>query len=134
MKNWNLEGFRVSVTKEQCKDTGMAMVLILLLVTLITKRDVFMFCAIGAHILNMVVPQLYRLVAVLWLGLANLLGTIMTKVLLAIVFLAVVTPVGLCRRLFKADPLKLKAFKAGSESVMQKRNHTFNASDIMKPY
>ncbi len=126
--------FNTELTKDQCKDTGMAMVLILLLITLTFKRDIFFFCAIGALVLNMIAPQVYRFVAVIWLGLAHLLGTIVSKVSLSIVFLGIVTPVGLWRRIFAKDSLKLKGFKAGHESVMQERNHTFVGEDIERPY
>jgi len=32
------------------------------------------------------------------------------------------------------DSLRLRAFRAGNESVMVVRNHTFTASDLEKPY
>jgi hypothetical protein len=38
------------------------------------------------------------------------------------------------RRVMGKDALQLKAFKAGSTSVMVERNHTFTAADISKPY
>lgn len=43
-------------------------------------------------------------------------------------------PVGLLRRFSGKDPLNLKAFKAGSTSVMKERNHRFVAADLEKPY
>ena len=58
----------------------------------------------------------------------------MSKILLSILFFGLVTPIGLLRRLFRKDSLKLRAFKAGEESVMLVRNHTFVRSDIEKPY
>ncbi len=125
---------KTTVTRDQCKDTGMAMVLIFLLLTLILKEEAYLFSGIGLHILNMVAPQAYRPVAVIWLGISHLLGTMMSMIILTIVFLVVVTPVGLLRSLLGADSLRLKQFKAGQASVMQKRNHRFTAEDIQRPY
>jgi hypothetical protein len=122
------------LTKGQCKDTGMAMVLILLLVYLVSKRELFIFCAIGLHVLNMVAPQVYRPVAVIWFGISQLLGTITSKVVLSIAFFFVVVPVGVLRRILGKDSLRLRAFKAGTESVMQIRDRTFTGEDIKKPY
>jgi len=76
----------------------------------------------------------YRPLAVLWLGLSDLLGAIVSKVLLSIVFFGIVTPIGIVRRLLGKDSLKLRAFKAGSDSVMLERNHTFVAADLERPY
>jgi hypothetical protein len=122
------------ITKDQSRDTGMAMVLLLLLIFLARKREGWLFAAMGLHVLNMVVPQIYRPIAVAWLGLSDLLGMVVSKVLLSIVFFAIVTPIAVLRRLFGKDPLKLRAFKAGQDSVMLERNHTFVRGDLDRPY
>ena len=110
------------------------MVLILLLVALAAKRNYVIYCAIGLLVLDMIRPQIFRPVAVIWFGLAELLGVVTSRVVLSIIFLVVITPVGLVRRLLGKDTLKLTSFKRGHESVMEERNHTFCADDIVKPY
>jgi len=90
-----MEFFKKKITKDQCRDTGMAMVLLLLLLSAAPKRHGFLIGAIVLHVVNMIVPQIYRPVAVVWLGLSNLLGEIVPKVLLSIVFFLVVTPIGM---------------------------------------
>jgi len=122
------------LTPDQCKDTGMAMVLILLLLTLAARRNYIIFCAIGLLVLTMIRPQMFRPVGVIWFGLAELLGMVTSRIVLTIIFLVVVTPIGLVRRLVGADTLKLKSFKKGHGSVMEKRNHTFAANDLERPY
>jgi hypothetical protein len=128
------EFFKRPITKEQSKDTGMAMVLLLLLSSAAFKRETLVTAAIVALLIDMIFPQLYRPVAVLWLGLSNLLGIVMSKILLTLVFFGVVTPIGLARRFMGNDSLKLKDFKSGENSVMTVRNHTFTGQDIEKPY
>jgi hypothetical protein len=123
-----------TMTKDQSRDTGMAMVLLLLLIYLKTRREGWLYSAMVLHIVNMIVPRIFAPVAVLWLGLSHILGTVMSKVLLSILFFAVVTPIGRLRRMFGKDSLKLREFKAGTESVMLVRNHLFVAQDIEKPY
>ena len=122
------------LTKEQCKDTGMAVVLIFLLMTVIFKRDAFLFCAIAALVVNMVAPQVYRPFAVIWFGFSQVLGTIASRVILSVVFFVVVTPVAIFRRLLHKDSLRLREFKKSRNSVMDKRNHTFGPMDIEKPF
>jgi hypothetical protein len=125
---------RKSMTTDQCKDTGMAMVLIALLLMLATKHNYWTFCAIGLLVLTMIRPQIFKPVAVIWFGLSHLLGIITSRVVLSIIFFLVVTPIGVLRRLLGTDTLKLKSFKASHQSVMERRNHTFSADDIVKPY
>ena len=121
-------------TKDQARDTGMAIVLLSLLLWLWRDQDGFVTFAVCMLLVTMTVPQLLRPAAVLWLGLSQLTGAIGSRVVLTVVFFAVVTPIGLWRRLFGADPLHLRGFRAGTESVMSERNHTFVAKDLDNPY
>jgi uncharacterized membrane protein YgdD (TMEM256/DUF423 family) len=122
------------ITKDQSRDTGMAMVLLFLIVAASRKREGYLFVAMALHVVNMTVPQVYKPIAVFWLGLSDLLGSVVSRILLSIVFFGVVTPIGIFRRLLGRDSLKLRAFKASKESVMLERNHTFVGRDIETPY
>jgi hypothetical protein len=126
--------FGTGITKDQSKDTGMAMVLLMLLAYVKFRRESLVLGALALQVLVMTVPAIFRRIAVVWLGLSHAIGAVMSKVLLTIVFFLVVTPIGIARRLMGKDPMRVRAFKASDASVMQTRNHTFAASDIEKPY
>jgi uncharacterized membrane protein YgdD (TMEM256/DUF423 family) len=126
--------FNTNMTKDQSRDTGMAMVLLFLILRVALHRDIFLFFCIALQVVNMTFPRAYRPVAVVWLGLSNLLGSIMSKVLMSVVFFVIVTPIGVLRRLFGQDSLNVHAFKKDDESVMWVRNHKFTANDIERPY
>ena len=123
-----------NITPEQCKDTGMAMVLLLLIAGLFTHNLTIFKIALPVLIVNMVIPRLFYPLAVLWIGISHILGTIMSKILLTLVFIILVIPVGYIRRKAGKDPLQLNKFKNGTGSVMQLRNQIFKAEDIAKPY
>jgi hypothetical protein len=126
--------FPTRITKEQAKDTGMAMVLLCLLLGYFTDAEWFFVLAIPLLVVTMVVPSVYRPVAVVWLGLSHLLGTVVSRILLTLVFFVIVMPVGFLRRLLRRDSLQLAKFRRGSESVMRVREHLYVASDIDRPY
>jgi len=128
------ELWRRTVTRDESRDTGMAMVLLLLILFASTRRNGLLLSAVVVHVINMIVPQIFRPAAVVWLSLSHLIGKVASSVLLFIVFFAVVTPIGVLRRMFGYDSLKLRAFRASDESVMVQRNHTFVARDLDKPY
>lgn len=128
------EQLKRAITKDECRDTGMAMVLLLLLLQFKYRREGFILAAAGLHVLNMIVPRIFQPVAVVWMGLSRLLGAVVPKVLLSILYFGVLTPVGVLRRLMGKDSLKLRGFKAGEESVALVRNHLFTAQDLTKPY
>jgi polyferredoxin len=129
-----MEIFKKKITKAQSRDTGMAMALLLLILFISRKREWFLYGAIGLQVLNMIAPQIFRPVAMVWLAFSELLGTVSSKILLSIVFFGVVTPVGLLRRLFGKDSLKLQEFKASEESVLVVRNHKYSAADLERPF
>lgn len=128
------KAFWKKTTKEQAKDTGMAMVLVLLIAALATHAEVFGTCAIIVLIVAMTVPKLLQPLAAIWFGFSELLGLAMSKVLLTIVFFLIVTPIGLLRRLLGNDSLFLRQFKANDASVFQTRVHTYAPSDLEKPF
>jgi Saxitoxin biosynthesis operon protein SxtJ len=122
------------ITKDQSRDTGMALVLLFLLIAASRKKEGYLYIAMALHVINMIKPQVYQPFAVIWLGLSDLMGAIMSRVLLSIVFFLVVTPISLIRRILGKDSLRLRAFKAGTGSAMVERNHLFVGEDLERPY
>jgi len=123
-----------TVTMDQAKDTGMAMTLIALLIGYCGRKPYGIAAAIALLLAAMTWPTLYRPVARLWFGLSHVLGTVMSKIVLSILFFALVTPMGCARKLSGADSLQLRKWKKGRSSVFKVRNHTFTSGDIQHPY
>lgn len=126
--------FKRNITKDQSRDTGMAMVLIFLIAAASRKKEGYLFVAMALHVVNMIVPQVYKPLGYLWFGLSDLLSMVVSKIMLSIVFFGVVTPIAILRRLSGKDSLKLRAFKGGKDSVMVERNHSFIGKDLESPY
>jgi hypothetical protein len=123
-----------SSARDRSRDTGLALVLLLLLAQLATGRQGLVGAAVIALVVAMTAPLLYRPLSVVWFGFSHVLGAVMSKVLLSAVFFLVVTPVAAIRRLLGHDTLRLRAFKAGDGSVMHARQHVFTPGDLEKPY
>jgi len=58
---WRTDGKLKTMTKDQSQDTGMAMVLLALLIFLRTRRNGWLYAAMIFHVVNMVVPRIYAL-------------------------------------------------------------------------
>ena len=123
-----------NITKEQAKDTGLALVLILLIIEYIKRPGWLLICAMAALVLTMTWPALYRPLARVWFGFSHFFGTIVSKVILSLVFFLIVTPMGLIRRAFGADPMKTGLWKKDNDSVLVNRDHLYTIEDIEKPY
>ena len=122
------------ISKKEATDTGMAMTLICLLLGYFTKNNVYYLFAIPLLVINMAFPMFYYPFAILWFGLTSLLGEVLSKVLLSAVYIIVLMPMGIIRRMMGRDSMQLKGFKKDNSSVMVTRNHDFTANDIVNPY
>ena len=123
-----------AVSNKECADTAMAMTLISLLAILYTRSLGLLPLAIGLLLLGMVWPRAYSPLARLWLGISLLLGSVMSRVVLSIIFVVVVTPIGLVMRLFGHDPMRRKAWKKGTDSTFVTRDHIVEAKDMEHPF
>ena len=80
--------------------------------------------AVGAAliILGAAAPQILKPVQKVWMALALVLGYIMTRVILTIVFFGMMLPVGLLRRAFGGDPMR-RAFGTDETSYWIKKTY-----------
>ncbi len=129
-----IEFIRRKITKDESRDTGMAIVLMLMIAFLAWKRKEILAVAMAAQVINMTMPTVFRPFAVVWLGISDLLSTVVSKILMSIVYFGVVTPLGIIRRLSGKDSLNLRVFHRSEESVMVVRNQKFIARDLERPY
>jgi len=116
------------------KDTGMAAVLILLLITWFTAQLIWVVPAIVVLILTMTIPVVFKPLSILWFGLANILGHIVSTLILSVLFFIILMPIGLIRKMGGADALRLKQWRNGDDSAFVVREHLYTAEDLEKPY
>jgi len=75
-----------AVSNKECADTAMAMTLICLLAVMYTRSLALLPLALALLLLGMVWPRVYSPLAKLWLGLSLLLGSVMSRLVLSIIF------------------------------------------------
>jgi polyferredoxin len=124
----------LDINRSKARDTGLAAALVFLLLALIYDHDLYTKIATIILVVSMVAPLLFKPLAYVWFGFAHLAGTVVSTIILTIVFFLLVVPVGIFRKLAGKDSLKLKKWKKDNASVMTLRNHTYRAADIDKPY
>jgi hypothetical protein len=120
--------------KERAKDTGLALVLVLLFVAHFWEFYSVVPAAIGVLLLTMIWPGVFAPLSVLWFGFSHIIGAVMSRVLLTAIFVLITTPMGVIRRLFGADGMQRKAWKKGRDSVFVRRDHVFSVEDLERPY
>ena len=119
--------------RRQARDTGMAATLILILVAYFGRRPEWLPAAAAVLLLTMVWPGVFGPLARLWFGLSHLLGTVVSRVILSLLFFVVVVPVGVLRRATGADPMALRDWRRDG-SAFRTRDHRFAAADLERPF
>ena len=122
------------ITPLQCRDSCLALTFLLLLIWFFTKNAYPVYAAILLLLIGMVVPVAMQPLAWVWFGLSHLLGQVMSRLLFGIVWLLLVLPVGLLRRLLGKDALRLRLWKRSDASCFVERAHVFTAEDLKTPY
>lgn len=96
----------------------------LLVFFLIFKIKVLLTVAIAVLLIAVFVKPLARLIAWLWLKLAEVLGWINSRVLLSLVFFLVLTPMALMRKLFT------RKRKSAVPSNYREKGRTYEPKDL----
>ena len=81
----------LSSTPEQAKDTGMAMVLICLLLGYFGKFPKFLGVSIVLLLITMAWPKAFKPLAGLWFGLSHVMGQVVSKIVLTLIFFVVLS-------------------------------------------
>ncbi len=119
---------------DQDRDTGLAFVLLSLIVIYLAKSYGLLPLPIALLTITMTWPAFFKPLARTWFGLSRVIGTVMSKIILAVIFFGIITPVGVMRRIFGADPMRLKRWKKDDGSVLRIRNSKMEAKDLEQPY
>ncbi len=124
------------ITPIQCRDTALAFAFLSLLIWFFTDEVRFIYATMFIVLWAMVWPSSWQWPARLWFGLSHVLGFFMSKVLLSIIYIIILMPVAMVRRVMGKDSMRLKNYKsgAGSNSAFVIREHTFSKEDLDNPY
>ena len=121
-------------SKKEHTDSGLALLLLTLIVSHWLNQQLFIRLAIAEVLILLIIPVLIYPFTFLWLNISDLLGKVMSKVILFMVFFIFVWPVALFRRAMGKDSLNLRKFKRDNHSVFVDRNHIYTKTDLTTPY
>jgi hypothetical protein len=118
---------RQEITKEKNLETFLVLVLALVVIGYLSNRPLFYLISIGLGAVGLFIPFLASWITFLWLSFSEILGGVMSKILLSIVFFIVLFPVALLKKIFTKK-------KKMESSNWTDRNHTYTAKDLQNPW
>jgi hypothetical protein len=112
----------------QSKETVLVITVGLLVLHLVFKNKLFLYCALGIGLAGVFSFYLSEKIHWFWNQLSVLLAAVSNRVLLGIVFFLVLTPMALIRRLGKKG--RLRRFDGKATSNFSRREHVFEKKDL----
>lgn len=100
----------------------------LLVLSYIFKSNPLAIAALSVAILSLLSVKIMQYILLIWMKLAEILGWINTRILLAVVFYVFVFPFSLIYKLTSKDFLSLK--KLSRKSMYHERNHLYTKKDM----
>jgi hypothetical protein len=122
------------ITRKQSAEFGQVSVLVSILFAIYYRNWHLATISFWILLLTILIPGIFYPLAFIWFGLSKILSKISSLFILNLVFLFLVIPVGLFRKMIGIDNLKLKKFKKNRDSVMTERNHLYEAKDLVNTF
>jgi hypothetical protein len=119
------------LSKAQCIEFGTLLNLVIVALTLFKPDLQLLRVAILTGVLTLVMPKALYPIAYVWFAFAKVMSSIGPLILLSIVFILLVTPMGLFRRLLGKGMMRQHQFKKGRDSVMHSRDHLYKPDDFL---
>ena len=113
--------------KEKSLETLLVLVGAFIVIFWVSSKKIYLLVALLLILIGIVSPFLSAKISLAWLKLAELIGSVMSKVILSVVFFVFLVPIALVYRLTKKNPLFLKR---QDESYYIVRNKQYSPKDI----
>ena len=113
--------------KDKHLGTILVFVMVLLILFLIYENVKLIYAALALGAIAILIPALSRKIHDVWMKFAELLGFVMNKVILGIVFFIFLLPIAMLSKLFRKNPLKVKR---QTGSYFNDRNFTYTKKSL----
>ena len=113
--------------KEKQLEAIVVIVTGMILLYFVYKSMVFLYIGLGVGISAIAIKPLAKLIALGWYKLGDLLGFVVSKVVLGAMFYLLLTPIAFFHNLFNKDTLKLKRT---NNSLWIPRDHQYEDKDL----
>jgi hypothetical protein len=108
--------------------TILVIVIGLLVISFVFKISSLVYIATGIGFLSLLSDKLTEYILFIWMKIAEVLGWINTRILLALVFYIFVFPFSIIFKMITKNPLALKKSSYASNYV--ERNHKYDKKDL----
>lgn len=118
------------MSREKQLETILVVSTALLLFFLIFNVSWLLYSAFALSLLSLISGTFSYWFTRGWLGFSEILGFVMSRLIMTLLYFLVLTPVALLYRVFNKDPLQLNRNRNRSGSYYTHRGHIYTAKDL----
>ncbi|MCA1802884.1 MAG: SxtJ family membrane protein [Rhodothermaceae bacterium] len=118
------------MTREKQLETILVVSTALLLFFLIFNVSWLLYSAFALSLLALISRSFSYWFTRGWLGFSEILGFVMSRLIMTLLYFLVLTPIALLYRAFNKDPLQLNHNRNRSGSYYTHRGHIYTAKDL----
>ncbi len=126
--------FKRNITLAQTYGSGLALILIFLIIFFFKREILYIQIITGITILLMIWTTPFRYFGILWMAFGDGMGKIVSRIVLSAIFLLLVVPVGLVKGGHIRKTMQINLFGKGQASLFKNRDHVFSKNDFEKPF
>jgi hypothetical protein len=126
-----MKGPLTTMKKEKTLEAMLVIATGMMLIYFWKQERVFLYIAAATGIAGILIKPLAVFIAAGWYKAGELLGTVVSKVVLTLVFVFLLTPIALLYRIFNKDPLHLKKTDGPNWKI---RGQTYSEKDLKNPW
>lgn len=112
----------------------LSLVVVLLVLRFVLDLQHLAVAAAAVAFLALASEHVSTVISAAWWGLTGLVGRVVSGVLLTLVWLLIVTPMGLARRLLGKGPASLRPPAKDRAPALEVRDHPFGPADFERPW
>lgn len=118
----------------QVYGSGLALIIIFVLLYIFLEKRIFFYSANFLTVTLLIWPKPFRYFGIFWFGLGDVLGFIVSKIILILIYFVIVIPVGWIIRKKIRSNMQIQHFGKNSDSVFRTREYLFSVKDFSKPF
>lgn len=122
------------IDADKSKDFAIVCALLLLGGFSLTKQFILLLLMAILLLASLLVPSFFPPLLRPWLAISRIIGEMVTAIVLTAVFILLVTPIGLIRRVIVSDVSIFRSWRAGTKTAFIDRKHCYSSDDIVKTY
>lgn len=121
------------VNIKKTSDTIMVLAFAAIIFWFLTALKILIFIAAILLFLGIFFKEVAQKISSYWLKFAEIVGGLNSKIILSVIFYAILLPISLMYRCFNKDSLSIKR-NAAKKTYWHKRDYNFSSSDLENPW